>query len=121
MKRTDVHQVMLETGELRKRTLSYVVNFNGGYSALVTMASRPPLSCNPGSRAGDRTYAQATSSNQAFYDDAGNENSQGNSEQSSEQSQGNASASTDNKGTNLAIKKQDFTGEGHRAVIWGVR
>ena len=42
-KRTGVRRVMMETDELRKRTIPYVITFNGGYSALVTMAGRPPL------------------------------------------------------------------------------
>ena len=42
-KRTGVRRVMIETDELRKRTIPYVVSFAGGYSALITMAGRPPL------------------------------------------------------------------------------
>ena len=73
-KRTGVRRVMMETDELRKRSLPYVINFNGGYTALVTMAGRPPLclKCRtighlrkdcPGSKpsnSGPKTYAQST-------------------------------------------------------------
>lgn len=120
-KRTGVRRVMLETDELRKRTLPYVVNFNGGYTALVTMAGRPPLclrcrtighlrkDCNPGSRTektGAMTYAQATVSNQA--EGQGDQDSQENSELS----QGGDLTTTDNQGTDANMQGQDYAGDG---------
>ena len=79
-KRTGVRRVMMETDELRKRTIPYVITFSGGYSALITMAGRPPLclrcrqighlrkDCVPinSSQTSDKkaTYSQATGSRQ---------------------------------------------------------
>lgn len=42
-KQTGVRRIMIETDEVRKRSLPYVISFNGGYTALITMPGRPPL------------------------------------------------------------------------------
>lgn len=42
-KRTSVRKIMIETDELKKRSLPYVVTFTGGYTALITVPGRPPL------------------------------------------------------------------------------
>ena len=62
---------MIETDEVNRRSLPYVVKFNGGYTALITMVGRHPmcLKCRnvghirrncPGVSA-RRTYANAAS------------------------------------------------------------
>lgn len=70
VKSSGIRRVMLETDEVQKRSLPYIVKFNGGYTALVTMAGRPPycLKCKTvGHIRRDcdqtpvrRTYADAT-------------------------------------------------------------
>lgn len=42
-KRTSVRRIMIETDEMRKRSLPYVITFTGGYTALITVPGRPPL------------------------------------------------------------------------------
>lgn len=72
-KRNNVRRVMIETDDVQKRSLPYMVNFNGGYTALLTVPGRPPLclrckslghlrkDCQPAgdTRKASRSYAEA--------------------------------------------------------------
>ena len=42
-KSSGIRRVMIETDEVQKRSLPYLVKFNGGYTCLLTMAGRPPF------------------------------------------------------------------------------
>ena len=47
-KRTSVPRIMIETDDLKKRSLPYVIAFTGGYTALITVPGRPlRKDCNP--------------------------------------------------------------------------